>query len=283
MDNKIINFHIYRYHLNPLESNETQLELFNGNKLSTKQIKENKNIFFEKVLTENLKIGTASNPMTLHDHSGDFFLLKIANPKKTTIIKNFKPVVTEHEPYVYVIFNNDNKVQKIAIGDNTESFYSVDGTKNLLSKVLNRELKKFGLNIEIEKLFDVKDFWHYVREHQNQITKIEFEFIKPNLASISKTIPNAFRKLQENTNAHKAKIAFEAPKHGHLEKINKSNKEINGIVDYSSEGGGNIKIKVKGLTKQINTAEKPVILQIKELDLEGAPDQLIKIYREIIK
>src|SRR5690606_15507958 len=227
--------------------------------------------------------GTASNPMTLHDHSDNCFLLKIANPKKTTIIKNFKPVITEHEPYVFVIFNNDDKIQKIAIGENTESFYSVDGTKNLLIKVLNRELKKFGLNIEIEKLFDVKDFWFYVKQYENQIKKIEFEFIKPNLANISKTIPNAFRKLQDKTNAHKAKVSFEAPQHGHLEKINKSNKEINGIVDYSAEGGGNIKIKVKSLTKQINTAEKPVILQIKELDLEGAPDQLIKVYKEIIQ
>jgi len=283
MDNKIINFYIFRYHLNPLESNSQQLELFDGSKLSKKEIKENKNQFFEKIILDKLKEGTPSNPMELYDRNDNYFLLKIANPKKTTIVKNFKQSVYEHEPYVYVIINNDKSTQKIAIGENAESFYSVDATKNVLSKVLNRELKNYGLNIEIEKLFDVKDFWTYVQNHQNTIKKIEFEFIKPNLANISKVIPNAFKKLQEKTNAHKAKVSIEAPAHGFLEKINKSNKEINGMVEYSSEGGGNIKLKAKGLRKQLNTQEKPVILQIRELDLEGAPDQLIKVYKEIVE
>ncbi|WP_149912711.1 hypothetical protein [Sphingobacterium cavernae] len=282
MENKLVNFNIYRFHLNPIESNSKQLELFTGEKLSRKEIKERKNEFFEKIIVDKLSVGTANNPMTLYDHTGNYFLLKIANPKKTKIVKNFKKSVLEHEPYVYVLINNSNTVQKIAISENIEAFYAVDGTKNLLARVLNKELKAYGLNIEIEKLFDVKDFWSYVQKHQNEIKKIEFEFIKPNLANISKVIPNAFKRLQEKTNAHKAKVTIEAPEHGYLEKISKANKEINGMVEYSSEGGGNIVLKVKGLRKQLNTEEKPVILQIKELDLEGAPEQLIKIYKEII-
>jgi len=282
MESKVINFHIYRYHLNPIESNSSQLNLFDGNKISKQELKEKKNAFFNQIITDNLSKGTASNPMTLVDKDDDYFLLKIANPKKTTVIKDFKQNIYEHEPYVYLIINNNKTVQKLAISENLESFYSVDATKNTLAKILNRELKTYGLNIEIEKIFDVKDFWEYVREHQNEIKKIEFEFIKPNLADISKTIPNAFRKMQEKTNAHKAKVAIEAPEHGYLEKINKSNKEISGMVEYSSEGGGNIKMKVKGLRKQLNTEEKPVILQIREMDLEGSPEQVIKVYREIV-
>lgn len=282
MDNKTINFHIFRYHLNPIESNSNQLELFDGNKISKKELKDKKNQFFETIIVEKLKSGTPSNPMELHDKTEDYFLLKIANKKKTTIVKNFKESKHEHEPYVYVIINNDKSVQKIAIGENPESFYSVDAARNALLKVLNRELKNYGLNIEIEKLFDVKDFWSYVQDHQNEIKKIEFEFIKPNLANISKVIPDAFKKLQEKTNAHKAKVAIEAPEHGYLEKINKSNKEISGMVEYSSEGGGNIKLKIKGLRKQLNTEEKPVVLYIRELDLEGAPEQLIKAYKDIV-
>ncbi|WP_392469337.1 hypothetical protein ACF3OC_12775 [Sphingobacterium cellulitidis] len=283
IESKTINFCLFRYHLNPIESNSAQLELFDGVKLSPKLIKEKKNEFFEKVILEKLSLGTASNPMELFDQSGNYFLIKIANPKKTKIVKNFKESVFEHEPYVYVIINNDKNIQKIAISQNSEAFYAVDAAKNVLFKVLNRELKKYGLNVEIEKLFDVRDFWTYVDDHRHEIKKIEFEFIKPNLASISKVIPEAFRKLQEKTNAHKAKVAIEAPDHGVLEEINRSNKEISGMVEYSSEGGGNIKMKIKGLKRIINTEEKPVILQIREIDLEGAPDQLIKIYKEIVE
>jgi len=282
MESKIINFHIYRYHLNPIESNTLQLSLFDGVKISKQDLKKKKNEFFNNIIIEKLSTGTPSNPMTLVHHEQDYFLLKIANPKKKTVIKDFKENIYEHEPYVYLIVNNDRTVQKIAISENIESFSSVDATKNMLAKVINRELKPYGLNLEIEKIFDIKDFWAYVKDHKNEIKRIEFEFIKPNLASISKTIPIAFKNLQEQTNAHKAKVAIEAPEHGYLEKINKSNKEISGMVEYSSEGGGNIKIKVKGLNKQLNTAEKPVILQIKEIDLEGAAEHVLKVYKEIV-
>lgn len=283
MEKKTVNFHIYRYHLNPLETNTNQLELFDGTKISKKEIKERKNEFFQKVINDRLSIGTPSNPMTLFDQDNDFFLLKIANKKTKKIVKDFKEKKLEHDPYVFAIINNDPAVQKIAIGENLEAFYSVDAVKNIMSKIVNRELQKYGLNVEIEKMFDVKDFWSYVSKHKNEIKKIEFEFIKPNLASISKAIPEAFKKLQENTNAHKAKISIEAPEKGYLEKINKSNKEISGIVEYSSEGGGNIKMKIKGYTKYLNTTEKPIIKQIKEVDLEGAPSQLLKIYKEIVE
>lgn len=103
MEGKRINFHIYRYHLNPIESNTTQLNLFDGNKMSKQEIKEKKNDFLYNIITDKLSVGTASNPMTLVDNDGNYFLLKIANRKKTKIIKDFKPTVHEHEPYAFII------------------------------------------------------------------------------------------------------------------------------------------------------------------------------------
>jgi hypothetical protein len=281
--NKRINFHLYRYHLNPISSKSAQIEMFPKHKLTAAEIKEKKNDFFKAVLEKHLALGSPSNPMAIHDNEDEFYLFKVANFKNTTITKNFKKEEHAHEPYVYVIINNNPSTQKIAISENIDAFSTPDTVKNLLLKIFLRELGKFGLNIEIEKLFDAGDFWEYVNKHKDSIKKIQFEFIKPNLADISNSLPKALKDFQNKTNAHKAVIAIEAPERGKLEKIDTKNKAVSGLVNYSAQGGGNIKLKVRNIRKQIQTEEKPIILQIEEAEIEGAANQVIKLYKALVE
>ena len=58
---------------------------------------------------------------------------------------------------------------------------------------------------------------------------------------------------------------------------------IEGLVDYTSNGAGSIKLKIKNIRKQLNTKENPVILEVKELDIEGPADQVIKLYKTIVE
>ena len=134
--------------------------------------------------------------------------------------------------------------------------------------MFKKDLEPYGLNIELEQLFDKVDFWNYVGKHKEEITYINFQFIKPNLADISKSLPEVFRNFADNTNSHERHITIKAPDKGTLENIDKANKNIEGLVDYTSNGAGSIKLKVKNIRKQLNTKENPVILQVKELDID---------------
>lgn len=284
MDNKLINFHIYRYHLLPIDTKNKQIDLFEKDKKYTiQEIKEKKNEFFGKTLETLVNSKSNNHPLKMEHHEDDYFLFKLAQSKTKTITQNFENIIIDDEPYVHVIFNNDPSIQKIAISENSDAFSSPDVVKNILKKVFQNDLEKYGLNIELETLFDEVQFWDYVNKHKDNITYINFQFIKPNLANISKSLPQVFRNFADNTNSHESHITIKAPEKGTLDNIDKSNDSVKGLVEYTSEGAGSIKLKVKGLKKQLKTKENPVMVQIKEVDIEGPADQVIKLYKTIVE
>lgn len=284
MDSKLINFHIYRYHLLPIDSKNKQINLFEQDKKYTiKEIREKKNLFFSEVLKTLVNSKYNNHPLKLEHQEDNYFLFKLAQTKTKTITQNFENIIIDDEPYVYVIFNNDPSVQKIAISENSDAFSNPDVVKNILKKVFQNDLEKFGLNIELETMFDEVKFWEYVSRYKDSITYINFQFIKPNLANISKSLPKVFKNFADNTNSHESHITIKAPEKGTLDNISKENENIKGLVEYTSEGAGSIKLKVKGLKKQLKTKENPVKIQIKELDIEGPSDQVIKLYKSIVE
>jgi hypothetical protein len=283
MEKKNINFRLYRYHLLTLSTDESQVSMFPKKRMKTSEIIQKKNVFFDTVLSSLTDSKNNTNPIRLHDHDDEYYVFKIAQKKTTRITQDFKNQFISNEPYSYVIINNNNNIQKIAISENGEAFSNTQVVKNILSKVFKKELEKFQLNIAIEPLFDSKNFWEYVEKYKNDLTYINFQYIKPNLASISKSLPEDFKKFAEKVNSHESHLSIKAPDNGILENINKQNPIINGLVEYSSQGAGNIKLKVKKIRKQLNTSDKPVIQQIDELEIEGAPEQVFKLYKSIVE
>jgi hypothetical protein len=282
MEDKTLNFHIYRYHLLPVSNIETQVKLFPDKKFSPEEVKAKKNEFFGDTLL-NIAEGGLEYPIKLHDQDEEYYLFKFAQKKITTITKNFETETIENEPYVYIAINNNPSTQKIAISDNPEAFSNPDVVKNILLKELIRRLNKYGLNVAFESLFDSVSFWEYVSKYEKRITFINFQYIKPNLANISKTLPEDFKAFTNNVNSHENNISIKAPQNGVLENINSDNKDINGFVDYASEGAGSIKLKAKGVRKQLNTKDSPIKIEINELSIEGAPEQVIKAYKDIVE
>ena len=283
MENKIIKFNIFRYHLLPLDSNQKTLELFAKKTYSTDELKEIKNDVLKKILEILEKSESNTNPLKLEDRDGELFLFKIAQKKQATITHNFKNKTINNEPYVYVVFNNKRNVQKIAISENFDAFSTTTVVKNLLKTILRKELRRFGLNIEIEQMFSSISFWEFIKAYKYKISYLNFEYIKPNMANISGKLPEDFKKLAENVNSHESHLTLKAPENGVLENIDKKNKVINGLVEYSSLGGGNIKVKVKGIRKQKSTSENPEFVEIREIDLEGQAEQIIKLYKTIVE
>lgn len=283
MENKIIKFNIFRYHLLPIDKLAKTIQLFPEKEISFEELKLAKNDILDNIL-ESLEDSLANtNPLKLEDKDGKFYLFKIAQKKEATITNNFKKKVVSTEPYVYVIINNDKGIQKIAISENSEAFSKTTVVKNLLKTILRKELRKYGLNIEIEQIFSSISFWQFIKSHKKEISYLNFEFIKPNMANISGKLPEDFKKLADNVNSHESHITFKAPENGVLDNINQDNKTINGLVEYSALGGGNIKLKVKGIRKQLSTAENPAFIEIREMDLEGQADQVIKMYKMIVE
>lgn len=65
--------------------------------------------------------------------------------------------------------------------------------------------------------------------------------------------------------------------------IERENAQIDGLVDYASQGGGNISFKVKGLTKKVKTAKTPTEINVDEMKLKNlSPQGLINILKLLL-
>lgn len=280
---KILNFQIFRFHLLPLSTDFQKLELFEEEKkYSANEIREKKNEILDEVLNELDYFKSKKYPIKIEHNEEGFYFIKLAQKKSTKIFQDFKDIEIENEPFVYIFINNDRNVQKIAISENADAFSSPSVVRNILRDILISGLKKYGLNIEIEETFEANSFWKTVNKHKYELQQIDFKFIKPNLASISSALPEDFKAFANNVNSHESHIILKAPKNGILEHIDKKNKEINGLVEYSAKGAGDIKMKIKGFSKKISTDENPVTVKIQEASISGPSEQVIKVYQQLI-
>lgn len=274
---KIISFEIYRFHLLPITTN--QISLFERG-MTYEELVEKKNAFFDEIV-QDLQNRTQDFPIELYSTEGKSYLFRLANPKKTTIYRNFADIPENTEPYIYIIINTDPLVQKIAISRNSEAFSTPNASKNVLLNIFSKYLKFYGLSIDFEQLFESNTFWSYAKKYNGRIKSIDFEIIKPNLSKISYTIKDSLKPLIESTNSHKTHLKLDAPVEGSLENIDKDNKLVNGLVSYSSEGGGNISMKIIGITARITTDKMVTTKKISEVNIKGSPDQVIKVWKDI--
>ncbi|WP_347066045.1 hypothetical protein [Flavobacterium sp. WV_118_3] len=276
MEKQIV-FEIYRFHLLPISTN--QISLF-SEEITYEELVSKKNAFFDEII-QDLQNKQEDFPIELYSTEDKSYLFRLANPKTTKIYRNFSEIEENTEPYIYIIFNTDPNIQKIAISRNTDAFSTPNASKNVLLKLLNKYLSPYKLVIEFEQLFESNTFWNYARKYDGRIKSIDFEIIKPNLSKISYTIKDTLKPLIESTNSHKTHLKLDAPKEGVLEHINKDNKLIDGLVSYSSEGGGNISLNIIGMKSKIKTDKMSETKKINEIQIKGSPDQVIKMWKDI--
>ncbi len=261
-------FDLYRYQLLPIS--QFQQHLFDK-PLSADEIRAKKNIFFKMAL-EQLPQFTSARSQVIHKtvfHLEDWFVLKIGSHKSITRdTEDFHIEKIETWPNITIIINNNSSSQIIAVSRNHKAFNGSRSVINLLSSALTKQLYSFGLSVEIKEIFEKNSFWRMIDEHKNNILKIRFEMIAPNMANISKALTVDLKQLHRDSNCHKANIELEAPHDSHLE-VNPDNELINGCVDYSSEGGGDIVLKIKGLRRQLKTSTSIKTLEIDEFSVQN--------------
>lgn len=271
---KRIPFKTYRYHLVPFKTD--QLSIF-GNPTTVEELKEKKNNIFEDILNSTTSLrgrDSAELPIERDYAEDNVFLLKLAIDRKTTLYRDFKPINVDNQPFVYIALNNKPEIQKILIEDNKAAFYDTNAVKNILKDAFGSQLAKYELTIHIEPVIDKGTFWDFVKKHERSIERLDFEIVKPNLASISKSLKEPLKQLIDISNSHKTSIKLKAPDNGVLENINEKNDQLSSLVNYSNEGGGDgIKMKIKGVKKTVSTRNMVKEVYISSIEIEASNQQ----------
>jgi hypothetical protein len=274
-------FELFRYQLLPLSQH--QQELFDQT-YSAEQIRRRKNYFFEKILAaipifkhRGMEI---LRKVEFHDHR--VIVFKLSTYKKIDrYTAEFQRERLESWPHVTVVIDNDPNIQTISISRNLEAFSSSKTVANLLEYTFNVALRKFGLSIHIRERFEQNDFWALVKDYSHRIKRVRFEMVSPNMANISHVLKIDLKQLNRESNSQRTTIELEAVDGASLE-LSQENQLVAGCVEYASEGGGDIAVKITGMKKVIRTSSTVKSVKIDELQLNLPPAELVSVLKALL-
>ena len=150
-------FDIYTFQFSPIIEDGTLS--FEDIEAERKRIMENKNEFFEEVLTSATFVHRSKSlPLVVEYSDQDLKVIRIANIKTIEIERDFVKEWTENQPSCIVIIYNNAEVQRIAIEQKIEAFTDTKVVSSILNKTFNYKLRHYNLAIKINKEYNAQDF-----------------------------------------------------------------------------------------------------------------------------
>ena len=274
-------FELFRYQLLP--ASQHQHQLFSV-VLSADQLRERKNELFDKALGDIPRFrhrGLEIRHRVQLNQDGWFVFKVGAHKSVDRDTEDFQKEKVESWPNVTVIVNNQPDVQVLAVSKNPRAFSSTTVVAKMFERTLTSLLRDYGLSIQVREQFESANFWAVVNENEGNVLRLRFEMVAPNMANISRSLKIDLKQLNRDTNAQQTNIELEAPPGGALE-VSPKNELIDGCVKYSSLGGGDIAIKVRGLRKEIRTSTSVRSVEIDELTLQAPVADLLGALKKIL-
>ena len=152
-----------------------------------------------------------------------------------------------------------------------------------MSNTINQQLKKYNLRVYFEALFEQRRFWDTVSNYRNGLKEVRFELITPNMANISECLTDELKELAKETNSCKMTVSLLSDNESAL-KIDNSNECISGMLNYASEGGGNITFRAKKIRRLIKTNNSIKRIELDDVVVNGSnPHQVIKSIKESLQ
>lgn len=275
-------FELFRYQLLPVDR-QWQLDFINGIQ-SVDELIERKNDIFAQALRE---VDQFIYPRTtviaklLHAEH-DFFLYRIAaNRSIHRETKEFSDEYIDNWPSVLVAVWNHPDIQLIAVQRRNTAFQHAKSVVHMILESVEPKLSAAHLRSHFEPLFEVERFWALVQKFEGRIKSIEFEFITPNMANISRSLSRDLRQFAKEMNSANNNLRITADKESIIH-VDKSNQTLVGLVEYSSEGGGNIAMKVAGLKKKYQTSGNVKTVSIDKIDIDGSASDVAAVLKDLM-
>ncbi len=276
-------FELYRYQLLPIDR-YLQGDLVSG--ITTiEQLLERKNEFLQQALAQTNEF---SSPRTetitkrLHATS-DFILYRIAaNRSIHRETREFEDEYLDNWPSVLVAIWNDPEVQMLAIQKRTTAFQQSKAVASLIFETVEPYLEKHHLRAHIEPLFEVQEFWDMIAQYEGRVQELEFEFLTPNMANISGTLPDNLKEFAKVMNSATNKLSIASDEEAALH-VDQSNETVNGLVDYSAQGGGNISVRIAGIRKRQQTSRTVKEVELEDMHMEGSAAEISAALKDLMK
>lgn len=283
MSSKTNTFELFRYQILPVDR-YFQGDFFNGVHNVEELIKQ-KNKFFAQALLGQSDFSNKRHKTVVKQllHHGDFHLYRIAHNKTLhRETRDFKDETIDSWPSILVAIWNHPDKQYIAVQKRTTAFAKCETVAKLILEKIEPQLTHFQLRAIYEPLFEKQQFWTLLRKYRGKVKSVDFEIITPNMANISGTLPDDLKLFAKCTNSTRNNLKIESEPDSALH-LEEDNSALRGLVDYSSEGGGNISLKIDGIKKHHQTSRTVKEISLGEMELTGNAEQIAQVLKELLK
>jgi hypothetical protein len=283
MSSKTNTFELFRYQILPVDR-YFQGDFFNGVHNVEELIKQ-KNKFFAQALLGQSDFSNKRHKTVVKQllHHGDFYLYRIAHNKTLhRETRDFKDETIDSWPSILVAIWNHPDKQYIAVQKRTTAFAKCETVAKLILEKIEPQLTHFQLRAIYEPLFEKQQFWTLLRKYRGKVKSVDFEIITPNMANISGTLPDDLKLFAKCTNSTRNNLKIESEPDSALH-LEEDNSALKGLVDYSSEGGGNISLKIDGIKKHHQTSRTVKEISLGEMELTGNAEQIAQVLKELLK
>lgn len=269
-------FILYTFQCAPLQNREKHLF---ENLPSIQERMDNKLEYIHNIITSpgfkfKSKKDGEFNFKLCYDQEG-LLVFRIANNKALNLEENFKNTQHHYSPSCFVILDNRENIQQVAIEEDKKSFSSTDVVRNILEYTLKKRLLNNGLTIEIKKEYEQKEFWELVGKQTKGVSMVRFTLSYPNLGRVHDSIEKFLNSESKAVNSKKTELEFCSDKSEQLE-LHESNTQLKGLVEASAKSGNPITIKARGIKKFIRTGETIKSFEIDDLEAKMASSDLFQ-------
>ena len=266
-------YRVYTYQFVPLQ--HFQASLFGEENLQTsEQAMMHKQEIFSNLLEKDDLTFSFKNKIYGHKillNSMGITVFRIANNKIATFEKEFQKRRIEYTPSCIVIIDNRENMQYIAIEEDVIAFYDTEQVSKILQSTFNKQLKNYGLKLNIQKTYQKTEFWNIVNKYKDKVELVRFHFSYPNLPRVNKTIKEMIASASKSTNSKQSSFELKSAS-GESLFLDQSNQELNDLANYAADSGDEIEIKTKGIRSFLKTGSTSVSIEINDLEATISKD-----------
>lgn len=242
-------FILYRYQFAPIKDRGHSLTGTMNVDLSDMELMAKKQQIFKEILRIETSNFFRNRRKQRFEHKiifnqQDFCVFRLANTRKTKLEDHFVKKEHTYSPSCLVIIDNRTDCQFIAI-EKSNAFEDTDSVQKILQDTFGEILANEGLCINIQKMYDTKDFWYVVDANVGKINKIRFDFSYPNLPTLNRNVKEMIKSIAENTHSSKSALELESEK-GKALNISHQDKDIISLAEMGADSGDEIKMGLVG-------------------------------------
>lgn len=282
-------FILYTYQCSPITKSENKLF---ENLPSIQERMDRKLEYIHSIITDaKFKFKSKKDGeynLKIYYEEGGIIVLKIANNKHLSLEEDFRKQQHHYSPSCFVIMDNRTNAQRIAIEEDATAFSSTDVVRNIIEYSLKHSLREYGLNVEIKKEYEKKEFWDLIDSQTKGVSMVRFCFSYPNLPRVRQSINELINSESKVVQSKQTTLEYKSDNSEQLT-LEESNLQLSGLVNASASSGHPITIKAKGVRKFLktgNTTKRIYIdnleIKLQEEDLfQKTPEKIIEILNSV--